>query len=181
MNILYWVELKITKQDREKAREIAVKRMDYMKKISCSSTNHFKGQKSEIIGLLGEIKFGEFMGLAPNLRTDAPGSVDFRINGKIVDVKTNESRVHPSLSSNNYLFLINRAQFDRHKDVGYYVSVMVFEDKAWICGYLPQNEVMGYPIITCKHSPCYAIPFPYLHDPCELIGPVAGEDVEASP
>ena len=168
MNISNWIEFDITEKDREQAKEISVERRNYMRKRGYYPIFQTNELDNEINGLIGEIKFGEFMGLKPNLLTDDPGSLDFKINGRIVDVKTNENDRHPSRSPDNYKFLVNKAQANKHEDVDYYVSVMIYKNKGWICGLISREEVLTYSTDNPGRALCYCIPYSDLHKPQEL-------------
>jgi hypothetical protein len=165
-----WVELNITGKDWMLAREIALKRIDHNRAHNLNSVFQSNELNDKIIGVIGELKFGEFIGIESNLQTDDPWSLDFRIHGNVVvDVKTDENDRHPSHSPDSYTFLVNKAQSDRHKEVFYYVSVMVFMNTAWICGYVTLTELWKYPIVNKGYGLDYAVPYLKLHKPRELL------------
>lgn len=167
MNISDWIEFEITEQDVKLAREIERVRSNAEDKYE--KTTRFDSINRGLIGAIGEIKFAQFIGQQPDLRElTGSDSFDFKINGRIVDVKTNENDRHPSRSPDNYRFLVNKSQVDSHKDVDYYVSAMIYKNKVWLCGFISRAEVLTYSTKNPGRALCYSIPYSDLHKPQEL-------------
>ena len=77
------IELPITEDDIKLAREVAKSKRLISRKVGFTPKFQTNAIENEIIGLIGEIKFGQFIGLKPNLNDI--GNLfggDFKINGK---------------------------------------------------------------------------------------------------
>lgn len=167
MNISDWIEFGITEQDLKLAREM--ERIRSNAEYKYEKITRFGSINRGLIGAIGEIKFAQFIGQQPDLRElTGSDSLDFKINGRIVDIKTNENDRHPSRSPNNYKFLVNKSQADEHEDVDYYVSVMIYKNKGWLCGFISRSEVLTYSTYNPGYALCYGIPYSDLHTPQEL-------------
>jgi hypothetical protein len=154
-----WISQDITSEDRARALDLANTRRAEARRIGFSPRFQSDPLRNEVNGILGEIKFGEYLGVPEHHIVGSPDAYDFKINGEVYDVKTNEIKIHPNNFPPGYRFLINRAQVDTHRGVDYYVSVMIHNAYSWICGYLPRVRVLNYPLINYGYGESYRVPF----------------------
>ena len=162
LDISKWIEFDITQEDIRKAK-LRRQLIDNAVPLEYQQFN----SEYRWIGHLGEDKFEEVV-KKTTYETDKPighkDILDFKINNKTIDIKTNKINIHPANTSHNYKFLILKAQFDS-KRIDYYVAITLFLEimKGWFCGWIPYNEVIIYPTINHGYGLSYAIPFSDLH------------------
>lgn len=173
MNISDWIEFDITEADMRMAEKIAKETRKAARELGLKHIFQSASLENEIVGLLGEGKFEDRlkslnMPYEKDRPIGRPDKFDFLINGKMYSVKTNLNDWHPSRSPDNYKFLVNKSQFDKHKDVDYYVSMMIYKNKAWFCGLISRAEVSTHPIRNPGYALCYSIPYSDLLAPQEL-------------
>ncbi len=174
MNISDWIEFDITEADIRRAEKLAKEIRKEARKQKRQPRFQTNALENEIVGLLGEGKFEEWLKYLkiPYERDTQIGrgdKFDFEIYGKIYSVKTNVNDWHPSRSPYNYKFLVNKSQFDTRKDVAHYVSMMIYKfEKAWFCGLISRTEVSKDDPINPGYAICYGILYSDLQKPQKL-------------
>ena len=174
LNISNWIEFDINKKDIRTAEALAKKRRDTCRRLGLKVIFQSNELENELIGLLGEDIFESHLkslGIhyERGRSLEGPDKFDFMISDKIYSIKTNNSKIHPSRSSDRYKFFINKLQYDKYTNPAYYVSMMIYNlEKAWICGLISRAEVPKYPLTDPSHASCYNIPFSALHIPHDL-------------
>lgn len=168
LNIEGWIEFDVSDADLRRAERIAEETRREARKRGLEPIFQSAALENEILGLLGEGKFEDHLkelriAYEKHRPVGRPDRFDFKIEGKIFSVKTNLNDRHPSRSPDNYKFLVNEAQFLKHDDVDYFVSVMVFEQKAWICGLVSRSEVATCSVSDPGYGACLNIPYSQLH------------------
>jgi hypothetical protein len=170
LSIQNWIELTdITEEDREFAKALAMETIKAAQVNGLTPRFQSNALQNGVNGVIGQIKFGKYIEVEPTFTIGVPDLYDFKINGKIVDIKTNDRQIDPKQLSNNYNFLINRDQVNKHQNIDIYVSMMVHKDKIWLCGFITRKDVLTYPITNPGFAFCYTIPFRDLQDPHDLL------------
>lgn len=173
MNISDWIEFDVTEADVRRAEKLAIETRKEARKQQLQPRFQTNALENEIVGLLGEGKFEYLLKeLKMPYKKDRPigrsDKFDILIIDKILNVKTNLNDWHPSRSPDNYKFLVNKSQFEEDEDVDYYVSMMIYKNKAWFCGFISRAEVSTHPIRNPGYALCYNILYSDLHKPREL-------------
>jgi len=157
-----WVILEITEEDKRLAEEMGNKQRDI--DLRLSFRNKFGGREANIIGWLGQIKFKEFLDDNNIIHSsveigETPDTFDFKINGKIIDVKTEKSKkysVEELLRRKGIknLYFLRLIEDVDPKNTDFFVFIILdkYLDKAYIIGFVTKKQLMTYPKIIPKFS-----------------------------
>lgn len=139
-----------------------------------------------VIGCIGELVFKKYLeerGVAfeQEFQAGKYDRFDFKINEKIVEIKTSGYLIDPVQERLNLLY--NKDQYENLNRENYSYCIQIFISgfdrlnkkfvkencrEAFIAGYLEFKDISGFPCTTSTYTPAYRVPLKYLKDISQL-------------